>query len=485
MIQLVGLAWGKGIAITVADLFHHSKLLDIASLIGTFHTFPLSLPNVLPFSLLPVPDPQLFLQEIISPRIGTSVNNIADAFPVTDLQASFVANQHVNYFFVDLGQAVDIERLKDSCVHLVEFYETLRSAFIAHQGKTYQVVLRELRLHIAEYETKLDLQEFSETLCSEDFQSAANLEKPLTQFMLIKHRVQKARLIIRMSHAQYDGFCLPRILDGLANTYQRFPLRQESDFSLYIHYTASQNNKAYEHWRHLLHGSTMTSVKTTLNHHIPKTDALKKLTICRVVSVLNKPRNITAATLITAAWSLVLAKVTKVNDVCFGQVVVGRNAILQDIHNIVGPCVNVVPVRVKFFPSSTNMDTLLTVQEQYLSLGAADSVGLTEIVDRRTSWPRGTLFDSIVQHQNVDENPEFRLENTTTRVQGFSKFIHPTLAIVSYEVGKELRLTVNTNNHFLSHSIAEMLLAQLCAAIETIDRNLKAHVSSFICSART
>ncbi|KAI9708860.1 MAG: NRPS [Candelaria pacifica] len=478
--RLVGLARGKGMTLTVADLFHHSRLLDIASRTDSFLASSVLSSTASPFSLLRVSNPRLFLRETISPRIATSVENIEDVLPVTDLQASFIATRQVNYLFLDLGQAVDVELLKHSCVELVRCHETLRSVFIAHQDQVYQVILRELRLQISEYETSLDIQQFSESICSEDFDKVIGLEEQLTRFMLVRDHYQQARLIIRMSHAQYDGVCLPWILDGLASAYQRLPLGQQSGFSSYIYHAASKKEESYDHWRRLLQGSSMTKITTKLNDHIPETVALNKLTVSRVVSVLRMPRNITAATLVSAAWSLVLAKVAQENDVCFGQVVAGRNAVIQDIHKMVGPCVNIVPVRVKFASNWTNMDILLTVQEQHLSLGDADSVGLTEITDRCTSWPSGTTFESIVQHQNIEENPEIRLAKSTMRVQWFSKYIPPSLLIVSSKVGNELRVTLHTNNHFLSHSTAEILLARLCGVIQTVSSNEFSPLTSVI-----
>jgi non-ribosomal peptide synthetase component F len=51
------------------------------------------------------------------------------------------------------------------------------------------------------------------------------------------------------------------------------------------------------------------------------------------------------------------------SNVIFGHVVSGRNLSLPDIEKIIGPCNNVVPVRVDFNQTSTVLDLLTHIQE--------------------------------------------------------------------------------------------------------------------------
>ena len=47
-----------------------------------------------------------------------------------------------------------------------------------------------------------------------------------------------------------------------------------------------------------------------------------------------------------AAWSLVLGVLQDASDVCFGNVVSGRTAAIENIDRLVAPCFNTLPVRV-------------------------------------------------------------------------------------------------------------------------------------------
>ena len=55
----------------------------------------------------------------------------------------------------------------------------------------------------------------------------------------------------------------------------------------------------------------------------------------------------TQATLILAAWGVVLSRYNRVNDVVFGSIVSGRPSELADADRMVGAFINAVPVRVQ------------------------------------------------------------------------------------------------------------------------------------------
>lgn len=70
-------------------------------------------------------------------------------------------------------------------------------------------------------------------------------------------------------------------------------------------------------------------------------------TICGSVKLKRLlPKGVTAATALTACWAAVVASYNRQNDVVFGRVVAGRaGSTNPNISNVVGPCLNIVPVR--------------------------------------------------------------------------------------------------------------------------------------------
>ncbi|KAF2126670.1 hypothetical protein P153DRAFT_257687, partial [Dothidotthia symphoricarpi CBS 119687] len=51
------------------------------------------------------------------------------------------------------------------------------------------------------------------------------------------------------------------------------------------------------------------------------------------------------AVVINVAWALVLSELTDNSDIVFGNVTTGRNGSMPGLHEVVGPCVNMVPLR--------------------------------------------------------------------------------------------------------------------------------------------
>ncbi|KAK1914219.1 hypothetical protein P3342_007465 [Pyrenophora teres f. teres] len=66
------------------------------------------------------------------------------------------------------------------------------------------------------------------------------------------------------------------------------------------------------------------------------------------------PEGITMASLISSAWALVLAHITGEQDIVFGHLVAGRNSDIPEVAEIVGPCLNVIPVRTLVYPIKTS-----------------------------------------------------------------------------------------------------------------------------------
>ncbi|KAI1665775.1 nonribosomal peptide synthetase [Pyrenophora tritici-repentis] len=182
------------------------------------------------------------------------------------------------------------------------------------------------------------------------------------------------------------------------------------------------------------------------------------------------------ASLVSSAWAVVLSHISGEEDVVYGFVVAGRNSILPGITELIGPCVNFVTVRARPVSTRTSAGLLRSVQNQYISLGESDSMGFDDIVQHCTNWPAKSEFDSIVQHQNIEEQPEVHFAGEAIKLQWFQNpFIVPRqLAVVSYPRGNSLAITINGNTGILADRCAEKLLTMLCDTIIHLSGNLEA-----------
>lgn len=508
--SLVGAARDEGLSITVADVFRHPRLSELAELVdiaddASSHQTSkvvIDYQEVLQaksstsnhelyqrFSLLKTTNVEVLLQNTICPKVHTFRGGILDVFPVTDFQALAVTGAllesrwMLNYFYLDGRGALDLRRLKQSAFQLVQAFDILRTVFVHSGDRFLQVVLRKFQPEFTVCETDSDLDTFTTSLQESDRQSGPQLGEAYVQFKVVRQKgSDRHRIILRLSHAQYDGVCMPKILAALQAGYDDQPIPAAPAFSDYVRLSAGAiASDHYDHWSNLLKGSAMTDIVhregPKYNRGVSAPTTLKK--VVHLASLAS--HNITPATVIKAAWSFVLAQLSGRSDTIFGHVISGRNAGIPGIENIIGPCLNIVPVRTKFQPGGTVLDLFRSVQEQQVANMPFEWLGFREIIQKCTDWPKWTNFTTVVQHQNVSRVSRLSLGRNTYDVGAVgSQDDFADFAILStpQDPGKvELNLTFTVDNT-ITMPFAETVFSKLCATVHEFSASPQTVLSS-------
>jgi amino acid adenylation domain-containing protein len=487
--SVAGDARKVGINLAVADIFRYDTLASLAQRLD-FDTTKVEEPAWEDVSVDPVAKVAL-LQEVDSLNIDISSGDIADILPITNFQEKTVVDgitsgQFCNYFHLDLGSALDIKRLKRTCLATLERFPILRTCFLVLQGKYWQVVLHQLRQPLRIQHAQGDLDESFQEFCLKDIKDF-DPKTPPTTLVLLKHKTQGYRLVVRMSHAQYDGVCLPVIFESLIDGYNGKPLPSIPSFSTFLSYASNQRYKSMAYWRELLKESSPTPAR-------PKSLQLRKSQHAAPQLVLasaeiDLPRltggKTTSATLASAAWALLLSQITGGQDLIYGYVVAGRNSAMQGVEKIVGPCLNVVPIRAKLSSLQTPAQLLHSITQQFIAIGEADSLGFKDIIENCTNWPAGVAFDTVIQFQNIDEHPILRFEKTETQVQFFEN-PHPvppstpSLGAIFYPQDDRLLIKIRSNSAVMTMEAASALLECLCGIISNMTKDLDKSLVSFM-----
>lgn len=447
--KLVGEARDQGLTLTVADVFRYPCLDDLAAAVNYHIQNPgmvaLGGADIVAshpfgninqdgedlyekFSLLAAHTSNVdsFLQTSIVPQVGVFRGGLSDVLPATDFQALAVtgamlqSHWMLNFFFLDGDGPLDLPQLKRACFRLVQNLDILRTVFIPSNGRFLQVVLRNMRpiFHTTEVD---DLDALQQPPAS--FEDSVRLDEPFVEFTVVRQKhSSRHRIYLRLSHAQYDGVCFPKILDALQTVYRGQPIAPPPSFANYLRAAAGTLTSAhYRHWKALLAGSSMTEII----HHPngPSYSSRKGTNPTYFKQTVRLPPvesgHITTATVIKAAWAYTLAQISASDDVVFGHTISGRNAAVDGVENMIGPCLNLLPVRVRFDSSKegtrlTRRGLLHQVQDQQLSNMPHEVLGFREIIRHCTTWPSWTYFSSTVQHQNVDDlNPGSRVYSGT------------------------------------------------------------------------
>ena len=501
--KLAGEARDHGLPLTVADVFRNPTFDGMAMIIRATTDIMHTVDNKLAkhgngnittrtsrsdlyerFSLLAASNVDAFLQTSIVPQVCVFRGGISDVLPATDFQSLSVAGAllesrwMLNYFYLDGDGPLNLGLLKRACFRLVQALDILRTVFVPSGGRFLQVVLRNLRPAFHVIETNEPLDEF--TVESEG--GEPRLGEPFVEFTVVKHRPSsRHRLFLRISHAQYDGVCFPTILSTLQAVYNGETVPSPPSFANYLRASAgSLTSEHYRHWKQLLAGSAVTEIvrRCGPNYH---RNTSGTTTACLKKTVHLPPvesGHITTATVVKAAWAYVLAQVSASADVVFGHTISGRNAAVEGVENMIGPCLNMVPVRVQFGSGagSTARQLLRQVQDQQIANMAHEVLGFREIIRHCTSWPRWTYFASTVQHQNMDQAGQVRVGEVDYRVgcASVAQEDFADLSVLSQPSGNddeyEIILSLAEGGP-IPREFAERVLDMLCEAAQLFAAN--------------
>lgn len=470
--KLVSEARVEGIKLTVVQIFQKRTLYEMASAMEEVEK-PTSSTDVAttsdkglkPFSLLNLQDEDVklrFVNDIIAPQLADSAWRINNVLPTRPLQQiavrgttqlpRFSARYEIMYF----DKVINKDKMVKSCNQLVARNEILRTVFTEHQDEGYAVVLEELVPSFVEYAIDGDVETFAKQLCRLDAMTRMPLGSSFVKWFLVESTTGQSCLIFRLSHAQYDEICLPIMLQQLSSLYQDQPVQETVPFSAYVHHVLGRNlPESIPYWTDLLSGSSLTVLKPDI-----PVQQRNHFAIQHTVDISSRIRDITVASLPTAAWALCLARRLSLRDVTFGEVVSGRNIDFSHgpANAITGPCWQYIPVRVRFPPGCTALQVLSAVQHQHIASSAHEGISLSEIATLcGTNWLRpdsrkasDLWFDSVV-HQDVEhvENLAFaaagsgRLETLYVHEEPLREwkiqaFVHDnsnklTLEIVTFE----------------------------------------------------
>ncbi|KAJ4245898.1 Nonribosomal peptide synthetase 30 [Fusarium falciforme] len=482
------------IELTVADIFRSRCLEDLARRQEELADGPKTEEEEEEVELVDANNKSALLKELDSLKANLHSTEVEEILPLTSMQEHYVttgvaSGEYAHYFYLDLGTNPDVARIEKACRLTLEKIPILRASFMQLLGQHWQVIPHDVPSHLQTVNVihvNGDLDRTADDFCLRNWDSISAAEPPAL-FTLLKHRTQGTRLVIRLSHAQYDGVCFPPIVRALIEGYTTGDVTPPPSFTKFLSGAARQRPQSLEYWSHLLRGSSLTTILPRLK----LSNSSRALTPPRPIAAeldvaLPKrlPSSVTPAIVASAAWSILLSQISGKQDVVFGHVVAGRNSSISRIDEIVGPCLNLVPIRATLSKSLTAIELLQSLQTQFFSMGSADSVGFKDIMHESTNWPANSDFESVLHHANVDEHPEFDFDGTKTKLHFFTNpcLNVSRLALASYPTkgGECLQFRLTGSTDKLSDVQAKILLDALCKIIRGFGENANVPVLSWI-----
>ncbi|KAL2174014.1 non-ribosomal peptide synthetase [Thermothelomyces heterothallicus CBS 202.75] len=518
-------------------------------------------------------DPQRFVEEVVRPQLGDPNWAVQDVYPATDSQVLDVRasirppRTSVQYTMLysdpSTGTGFDRPRLLRACAALVAAHDILRTVFVEHASALYQVVIDKAHLDVPVAEVRVaaaadagaesdHLEHAVRAHCSAHVESEAafRLGSPMVHFFLVeaeeeedeeevgrrRRRGRRECLVICLSHALYDGVSLPallRDLDGLytsgaANTPSPTP---SAPFSSYLARARAEpaRSEALAYWKTLLAGASLSVLPGQTTTTTTATSSSSSRAIFHFNPVPSSSSTTTTtnddspvattATLLTAAWALVLARRLRSPDVTFGAVTSGRAAEAVTVPVaaggggdqgdeaeaeaeaavVAGPCYQLTPVRVPFARGWAAADLLAYVQRQAAESSAHDFVGFSAVAEAvgwtssssPSTWTwtnnntinldnngngngndndngNNVFFDSIVHHQDWEDFDEMPFAGGRCAVDILNPHGDAARPLKAVSFVRDGRLHVGVVGSEHDAALVDDLLAQLTAAAQQL-----------------
>ncbi|KAH7042843.1 putative non-ribosomal peptide synthase [Macrophomina phaseolina] len=369
----------------------------------------------------------------LEPSCGSPI-----ALPVTDFQCLCIAAalkqppEWWNAFYIALPATLNRRKVVESCRRLWNRFDVLRTVFLHSENRYLQMTSSQPDPDITVLETSGNLDEFSHRVREEDLRNPLVLGKPFARFILTYDTEGHGQLTFRLSHALYDGISLGHLMQAFAAFLQDQLLPPSPSFASFIRLAANSGDRGHEYWRSLLRGSSITRLPPS------RVGGEGIVSLRRDFPLIRPQESVTAATIFTAACAEALSTVTKQRDVVFGRLVSGRSSHLLAASDVVGPCINFVPVRVRF-NGATSIDgesgrletAISSVEDQFVKSLPHENVGLAEIVSFCTDWrcesgSWGGSGDSLgfgitVQYETHDGDPRVEVLGKVLTLRWHSK----------------------------------------------------------------
>ncbi|KAI9905097.1 hypothetical protein N3K66_001626 [Trichothecium roseum] len=377
------------------------------------------------------------------------------------------------YWILNFDRSLDENQLQRACAALVQRHSILRSIFVrARKGRFAQIILPEVNTNISRCDTDEPIDDFVDQHRKNDNIPVPTVSTPITHFTFVKSTTGKQALVVRLSHAQFDGYCLHILWNELRDLYEGKPLHLAQDYTLHLKrwWASSQMGQGFEFWKRVLNDATVTAIDNSLfsdlsQAHNPCGGRGSFVTSTKRVELGgNRPNGgYTIATVVKTAWSYTLAQLTGRDDIVFGQYVTGRSNSNASTRDVVGPCLNFMPVRVRLDTCTTGADLMALVQGQHHESLEHELLDCRDIVERSTDWPADTRLQSVLVHQNIDPDLPFAFGDAEAHVTCSYHWEHPPddILLESRELGNgDIQLTLDTTSRVLTQENADKVVGE-------------------------
>ncbi|KAL4915856.1 hypothetical protein BDW62DRAFT_187764, partial [Aspergillus aurantiobrunneus] len=376
------------------------------------------------------PDSLKVLQEEILPEAAVSSRDVEDIYPCSPIQQGILMSQvkspseyYIQQSFeiktVGSSAAVDVHRLLAAWQALVNRHPMLRTRFVrsaSGSGERMfdQVVLKACKADVEHKE------------CSDDDLAVNLAVKAGLDDRYVDKRIGHKLMVystpsnrtfgqIIVSHALVDASSLMIIQTELARAYDgKLPSDTTgAAYSNYISYLQqTPAEQALGYWKKRLAEAepcylpavTADGTQPVVTQNASEREPLRTVSIdidcVEELHSFSEKHGVTTANVFQLVWATVLAQYTGSPNVSFGYLSSGRDVPVKDVHQMVGPLINMMVTHIKLDPEASSQSTLRQIQDNFFDSFNYQRAPLIEIW-HSLQLQGQSLFNTALSYRHV------------------------------------------------------------------------------------
>ncbi|KAK9761467.1 hypothetical protein K7432_013616 [Basidiobolus ranarum] len=424
------------------------------------------------------------------------VQAIEDIFPCSSIQEGLIIGNMRSpnlYHVQDVYELVgcwDFEELYSTWNTVIQDIPIMRTVFVNNplstqiSGTYLQVVLKHIdvnldHLFVQSREAENILQEY----LSADVRKGFPLGKPNIRICLMEQNDGGARMIISRHHAINDGWSDRIVMKYLSAVYNRTPRPTTIPFRDFIKFHILEQKKdksenKSEFWNnYLLNVAPCALPKLSLTDSLAEEESHSQLQ-CNAKSKISmldlkdyaSETGITTSVLFQAAWGLVLQSLYGMEECTYGTLVNGRNIEMKNVDQVIGPCIDTLPLRVIYDGKMTVSAWLQSLYNHTISSIPHQHVGLQTIKQSCKTNGAALEFDSLLNFQLFDTYESITSDSEQLSFE-LQKIIEPTeysLVLSIYAGTGEINYRLDYEHNILMPLHADLILQRLDVILEAI-----------------
>ncbi|SHN33791.1 condensation domain-containing protein, partial [Mucilaginibacter sp. OK098] len=419
-------------------------------------------------------------------------SNVEEIFPLSTAQKGMLfhylkdetGNQFNVQIVLEIGGSLDIDLMKQSVRNIQANNEVLRSVFNWEiVGKPFQIVLKEIQ-------AEFNFQDFSDShndqepdsykaYLEEDRQRRFDLNTLPIRFGVIKLSSNRYLMHITHHHILYDGWSTGILLKETFAAYDMSLQKSWSAFSAKPSYKEIQtaiklksaDKQGEQYWSGYLKGydAVNLSAKKTDAYEDGQLKTIKFFANDLDLEGFSASNKVTKASIIYAAYAILLQKYLNTSDIVFGTAVSYREGTMRNAENVMGNFINTIPLRLRDNENLSFLEIVAGVHSDLINRNSYNHTSYFEIKQLTGLKPSEDLFDSVIVIENYPLDNNIQNDDLGYTIKLHSLYENAGLPLhitVFFEEALKIDFTYDPSN--ISDDLVTALSEHLPVVIKSI-----------------